>query len=285
MARYLPAPPTDRIVSDSSQLIMTVVQWTLLTLCLIAAIWYWHKKKDSLAFLVLLGGVISSIWEPPLDVLGAIYHYEKGQWTAFAFLGRGIPVWIPPLYGWFVGGLAFLTYEFYKRQDAKGADLGKLSWKIFAAVAVLQYPTVDQLGIMLGLHTYYGHQPLNPTGFPLHGAVINGTLPVVGGAMLFALRPYLVGAKKLLVLWLVPCIFAFTYAFAGPPTWVTLNSEANQFWVQLSGVSAIGFSLMTVWLANIIVRERSNANRRAERDEQSASPEPLSVTGSDGVPP
>ena len=97
----------------------------------------------------------------------------------FTVLGRTMPLYICFVYPWYVGGLGYLAYKLF----SNGITTRGL-FQLWALDAVADVG-LESPGILLGTYSYYGHQPLNPWGFPLWWAFVNPTMPMLAGMAIF----------------------------------------------------------------------------------------------------
>jgi hypothetical protein len=234
-------PPVGLHMSPTGQTIFTIavtIPWIVLT---VVAFRVWRREGSPVPLLFMIGGAVCILFEPIVDVLGMCFFPRANQWVGIETFGRPIPLFMWPVYSWFVGGQAFL----FLRAFQKGMTRDRLFrwWLILMGVNVL----LESPGILMKVYTYYGAQPLNPWGLPLWWLVVNATMPIVAAFVVYKLLPYLTGARVLLIVALVPMADGATNGAIAWPMWTALNTRLG-FWATYPA-AAITFALgaLLVW--------------------------------------
>jgi hypothetical protein len=233
------------------------------------AVTVWLLRREErgnavLALLVLAGGGLSIFAEPFFDRMGYIWHAEQGQWTFVQMFGHSVPLWMLPVYYWFIGGQTL--YVLHRlRNGATVRDMWKLYAVFCVADALLELPILYAGGV----YEYFGHQPFwNADWFPLPGwyIVANGLLPVTAAACVLLLS----GLGDRRYLWTLPVaiplsIFAVYASFAWP-VWAALSAGSSEPVTSLAGLAMIALALfvLSVLIAASVRGVERPATKRVE---------------------
>src|SRR6516164_5661108 len=156
----IPQPPVDALMPKTAETIFNVFIFIPLGIGLALALRKLFKGQGPLLLYCILGGALAACFEPMVDVLGLVYLKEHGALGTFTILDRTMPLYICFVYPWYVGGLGYLAYRLFQH----GVTMKNLFalWALDCVVDIL----LETPGIIAGTYLYYGHQPLNPWGFP-----------------------------------------------------------------------------------------------------------------------
>jgi hypothetical protein len=244
----IPQPPLG-FKASSAQDVFSIAQIAVCGGMFAFAIREVLRGKGAIFLYCLIGGAIAVVWEPIVDVLGQCWLPSRGQhWEAFTILGRHVPLMMPFVYSWFVGGQGYLFYRIYER----GIDRHRLLqlWGVVFVVNIL----LESPGVIADVYTYYGKQPLNLWGFPLWWGFVNPLMPMIAGAMIYKLRPHVSGA------WLGPAVIAIipmadgvANAAAGWPVFVALNTNVGYVGTWLASGVTFGLAAFVVWMVGLLV--------------------------------
>ncbi|WP_089303353.1 hypothetical protein [Haloechinothrix alba] len=210
------------------------------------------KGKGPILLYCLIGGVFAASFEPIVDVLGLVYLKEINAFSTFTILDRTMPLYIVMVYPWYVGGLGYVAYKMYSR-GVTMRDLFIL-WAIDAVINVC----LETPGILMGVYLYYGQQPLNIWGLPLWWPIVNPLMPMIAGAVIYKLRPFLNTNWKLLaVIPVVPMADGAANGAAAWPIWAALNQDdVSYVWTHLAAAATLGLALFTVWIIGLAVAKK-----------------------------
>ena len=243
----VPYPPSGGYMDPQLQLYFNIGLW------IVTAAFTWlayRKTRESgspLPLLVLVGGGLCCLIEPIVDVLGLCWFWPEGQFPLFELFGRPIPSFLLPTYIFYVGGQAIYTWERMEKGETM-LGLFKL-YAIYMVVNVL----LESPPLYMGLYTYYGAQPLRLGLFPTWWMFTNAAMPMVLGALIYTLRPYLSGWKVLLIVPLMPMGDALTNGAIAWPTWIALNSTDNLVLTTAAALLSGVFGLIVIWVLGIAV--------------------------------
>jgi hypothetical protein len=244
----IPQPPTNMRMSDAQGFFTAFLAAPLLVLLVLSLRDQLHKREPML-LLFLIGGLITCIFEPMIDVLGMCYFPKQGQWTVFTLYDRPIPLFIPIVYAFYVGGLGYVSYRLFKR-GMTGRQVFWLWGVLFLLTCFVETP-----GIITKVYTYYGEQPLNIWGLPLWWSVVNSFMPLAAGAFAFKFRPWLTGWKILGVIALVPMTDGLGYGGLAWPMFAALNSDLGYAATYPAAIVMTGLVAFALWLICKLVAE------------------------------
>jgi hypothetical protein len=246
-----PFPPVGGAMDYQLQVIFNIGLWIAVAVFTALALRQVRSTRSPLPLLVLVGGGLCMYIEPIVDILGLCWFWPEGQFVLFEAFGRPIPNWMLPTYIFYVGGQALYTAQRMEKGETM-AGVFKLYATYMAVNVVLEMPP-----LYMGLYTYYGAQPLKLGLFPLWWVFTNAAMPMVLGALIYTLRPYLTGWKVLLVVPLMPMGDALTNGAIAWPTWIALNSTDNPIWTNAAALLSGVFGLIVIWVLGIAVASDS----------------------------
>jgi hypothetical protein len=248
-----PQPDLSDTTSATGQALFTIAMVIATVAVAAFAYRYWRTTGSPIALLCMVGGLASAPIEAIVDLGGLCWYPREGQWRAYETFGRPIPVLVVFGYVWFMGGLMAIV-EARVSAGATHRDV----WRLYGGLIALNV-VIETFGTRMKIYHYYGHQPLKFFGFPLWWAVVNTAVATFGGMVLAALRPHLTGARILVVIPLVPMIDAGVNASTAWPTWTMLNTDLSAWAIQLAGALTAGLCALLMWMATLLIPNRSNA--------------------------
>ncbi|ORA11422.1 hypothetical protein [Mycobacterium arosiense] len=219
-------------------------------------------RGDPLGIVFLLGGLCMGMLEPYLDYLGLLWFADDNVAITVNLFARHIPLYVVLGYSFFFGLQAYIIF--------RAIQLGKgtrffvyayaISWVFDAALQIT--------GAQFGLYRYYGHQPFLIFGAPAWWYTIDGSLQLASGLVFFLVRHRLRGWGRLLVIPMLPAMYAGLNGALGWPVFTALNSNykaevngnGSTAAVYLGGVATIALTALVVWL---VVAEIKGAQQRA----------------------
>ncbi|GAY18616.1 hypothetical protein [Mycobacterium sp. shizuoka-1] len=175
------------------------------------------KSRNFIPLIVMASGLICSLLEPMLDLLGHL-HWANNLMPAFTNFGITVPLLIPPCYVAFLGLEAYFCY-FVIRNGAHASHFVML-----LGMGIVTDAVMETAGINLGTYLYYGVQPFSFLNFPYWWGFINGGSFVTIGAILAYAVPRLKGAQQLLLLLVAPFGMMVAYFGVGFPHILIHNS-------------------------------------------------------------
>ena len=243
----IPSQPVDFAMPAMAQAIFTYGNVLPLAVIGFLALRYARQNKSFIPPLLLVGGLLSMFIEPVVDVLGLCYFPDQGSWRAFRAFNVTIPLFMVPVYAWYVGGQAFLVFRILER----GMTASKFvqTWLIL----ILVNGALETPGLLLGVYTYYGAQPFQVLGFPWWWTFCNALMPMTAAVLTFKLRPYLGGLRCLLVVPIVPMADGLVNGAIGWPTWVALNSGYGYAATYPAAILSFGLACVAVYFLILVI--------------------------------
>lgn len=197
------------------------------------------RSKNWIPLIVMASGLICSMLEPMLDLLGHL-HWAENLVPAFTNFGVTVPALIPLCYVAFLGLEAYFCY-FVIRNGAHAKHFVML-----LGLGIVTDALMETIGINLGTYLYYGVQPFTFLNFPYWWGFINGGSFVTVGAILAFAVPRLKGAQNLLLLLVAP--FGMMVAYFGVGS-VHILAHNSTMPVPLRWVAtAIMMAMMVGWM-------------------------------------
>lgn len=244
MLASIPRPPVEVLMPATAELLFTVLGAGPLAVVLAIAIRHIVKGRGPLLLFCLIGGAVASLFEPFVDVMGLVYLPEHGAMGTFSLLGRRMPLFVPIMYPWYIGGLAYLVC----RQFESGVTTARV-FKLWGTMAVINF-VLEAPGLLTHVYTYYGKQPLNLWGQPLWWGGVNAFTALVAGALVFGAKRFLGSGWALAGV--VPLIFiaeGTSNAGTAWPMYAALNDgDLSYAWTYGACFVTIGLVVYGVWL-------------------------------------
>jgi len=247
-AATIPAPPTGGVMPKTAETIFNVFIFIPLAAALVWAIREIRRGNSPVLLYCIIGGAFAAVLEPIVDVLGLVYLKEHNALGTFTVLGRTMPLYICFVYPWYVGGLGYLTYRLFDRGVSRRTMFGL--WAVIGVVDVL----LESPGILLHTYSYYGHQPFDFWGFPLWWGFVNPVMPMVAGALIWAVKPHLTGSQLLALIPLIPMADGLANGATAWPIWAVLNQhDVSYVWTYLASLATLGLALYSVWILSLVL--------------------------------
>jgi hypothetical protein len=248
MLAAVPQPPIHMVMPATQQAVFTIFIFAPLGVALAIAIRNLIRGEGPVLLLCLIGGTVAAVFEPIVDVLGLVFFPRQGSWIAFETMGRPVPLLIAFVYPWYVGGQGYLAYRLFQRGiDRRGVFR---LWAIFFAVNIV----LETPGLWFGVYTYYGRQPFDFWGFPLWWGFVNPVMPLIAGALILRVRPYLGSGWRLLgIIPLIPVADGLANGGVAWPMWATLNTDLPSVATYAAGIVTLGLALYAVWIVSLVV--------------------------------
>jgi hypothetical protein len=230
----LPIPPVDAIAPTAVASGATTFFTVVALIALAYAFWDWRKSGRPILLFILLGGGLTVLVEPFVDLMGACWHPIRGQGVAFQFMGRHMPWWIVAVYFAFYGAQGGLVYSLLR----KGVSTRTLFLLLLIPMAA--DVAIEEITLPTGLYIYSGSQPLMLFGhLPYWWVPCNSFGLMIGISLVYKLAPSLRGLRALVVPFLLPIGDLIAYVVIGMPSWIVINTAGVPWWlVQAGGVAS-----------------------------------------------
>jgi len=252
----IPNPPTDMAISPTKFLAFTVVCGIPSVVVIALAVRGVIKERNFLWPLFIVGGALATFVEPVIDYMSGVWWVLPGSITAVTLLDVNLPVFVPIVFPWLLGGLAYIAYNAFER----GCTTRKL-WSLvgiyFLADAVLEFVGMK----VLGTYRYFGTQPLDFLyDFPLWSGWCTALGPIAAAAVVYVLRPHLRGLSIVAAVGVFPMCFLGVYAVVGFPVWISLNSGWSKGPATLCGLASLVFAYLLVRIVAAMVTPRPQSD-------------------------
>jgi len=212
--------PVDMAMPEPAQLYMNFLMWGFVVIVLLLALNHWRKSGSSIGVWFILGGALTTLNEPIVDILGKCWFPAINSWVLLKAWGVSIPVHMIPVYAWYVGGQSFFSYRRFEKGISVRGVFGL--YALFAGINILlEVPGVSAAQPM---YSYFGYQPLVLLKFPLWWMFCNALMPMAAAAVVFRCDSLLLGARRVFIIPLTWMLAAATNALIAAPIWVALNA-------------------------------------------------------------
>ncbi|WP_019874112.1 hypothetical protein [Sporichthya polymorpha] len=259
MIAAIPQHPTDEMPL-TPEILFTIFLGIPVVLLLAYGLRHVVKHRQPLLLVCLLGGLIACIWEPIVDTMGLCYIKFGAATHTYTLMDREMPLFIPFVYTWYVGGLAYIAYRLYSAGITKRGMFALYLTDVFVNI-FLESP-----GVLMGAYKYYGPQPLDFWGLPLWWTLMNPLMPMLAGAVIYKLKPHLTGWRILGVVPIIPMADGVVNAGIGWPMWITLNQDGmNRFGTHIAAAVTFSLALYVVWMLSLLVAKPEDQVRDISR--------------------
>ena len=161
--------PIDMVVNPLWQWIFGVLHFGVAGLTIYLALRNPMRHRDWWEVLfrtvILCSGALGAVFfEGAVDRAGKLWYAEHGAWPLVQFWGTHVPLWVSPVYLWFIGGGSLFIIQ-RVRNGCRPRDFLYIFGGIAIADVMLEVPIIK----IAKLYTYYGdNQPFfNEHWFPL----------------------------------------------------------------------------------------------------------------------
>jgi hypothetical protein len=257
----IPAHPTSEMPL-TPEILFSIFLFIPVAIFLAYGISHLVRGKRPILLMCLLGGSIACVWEPIVDTLGLCYIKGGAETEVFTLLDRPMPLFIPFVYIWYVGGMAYLSY----RLIAAGLTTKGLFGLYIAEVFVNVF--LESPGVLLGAYEYYGSQPFDIWGLPLWWPMMNPVMPILGGALIYKLEPHLRGWHILGIIPIIPMVDGIANAAIAWPVWLTLNQgDISLWWTHAATLVTLSLALYSIWMLSLLVAKPEHEVRKLTKRE------------------
>lgn len=261
MSNPLPmTAPVDMVMPQAAQLWMSILNWALVAVVLVVALNHWRKQGSAIGVWLMLGGALTTLNEPIVDVLGKCWFPAIGADVLIKAWGVSIPAYMVPVYAWYVGGQAFIAYRMYEKGISRRGLFG-----LYGTFAVVNmFLEIPGINLPVPLYSYYGNQPLLLFHFPLWWIFCNALMPMMIAGVAYRAAPLLQGARRALLVPLAWMTAGATNALVGAPVWLALNLDNSSLLLtHLAAAFSFGMGLLVCSGLALAVAEAGPAPSRS----------------------
>jgi hypothetical protein len=227
-------------------------------LALIFALRDWHKSKFPVLVLLIIGGAVTCLAEPFVDLLGACWHPIVGQNTLFELMDRPMPIWLMFAYIAYFGVLMMYLY----RAFSSGATI-RAMWLWFLVPVIADIVLEEFLmGLSDNLYIYYGNQPLRLHVFPIWWTQPNTMGIYLSAVAMTLLVPHLRGWRMALIPFSTILCYAAAAGVVSFPAVVVINSAFPDWITQLGGIACFLIAMLIVHGCTLLIASDSPYNVR-----------------------
>ena len=251
MISTLPATaPVDMVMPQVAQLWMHILNWGLVLVVLGFALNHWRKQGSSIGIWLVLGGAVTSMNEPIVDVLGKCWFPAIDSWVLLKAWGVSVPNYMIAVYAWYVGGQAFLSYRLFEKGISQRGV-----FRLYLTYAVVNlFLEIPGLNLPMPMYSYYGNQPLVLFRFPMWWIFCNALMPMMIAAIAFRCESLLQGVRRIFIVPLAWMTAAATNALIAAPVWLALNAESSSLALtHLAAAASFGMGLMVCYGLSLAV--------------------------------
>ncbi len=230
----VPQPPVDLALTPLDNKVGFILMAICTVLVLVAARFAWREWRQTgspILLLMILGGAITNLAEPFVDLIGACWHPEIGQITLFEHMGRKMPLWLFFPYLAYFGAQAMTLYYVLN----KGATR-RTMWLWFV-VPIIADIVLEEclLGFSDNLYVYYGNQPLRLHLFPMWWAAANTMGIYLSAVVVTLFTPVLTGWRLSFVPFSTLLCYGAASGVVALPAAVVINTDLPFLPTQMGG--------------------------------------------------
>jgi hypothetical protein len=188
---------------------------------------------------ILFSGALGAVvFEGAVDRAGKLWYAEHGAWPLVELWGTHVPLWVAPVYLWFIGGGSLFIIQRI-RNGCRPRDFLYIFGGIAVADLLLEIPIIK----IAKLYTYYGdNQPFfDERWFPLPLWFIstNRLFDLVPAFLILVLMSF----KSKWAIAAIPVVMFgsmyMSYAFVSWPTVAALHSGSSTLHAHLAAAYTI----------------------------------------------
>jgi hypothetical protein len=238
MTSAQPQPPVTMVAPSQLAGFFLCANCAVLLMVLSAVALLVRRGERMTAYALIAAGGLAVLNEAIVDRLGLCWFPTvQAPPTLYHAFGVGVPLFMLPVYAWYVGGQAVLGYALFQRGVTRGGVL-----RLYGLAALLNFG-LEAPGLNLGIYAYYGDQPLRLLMFPCWWAVANALMPLGLAAFAVRTRAVLRGWRRLGLIIAAPPLALAVNAATVSPVWLALNAGVGVWLCDLAALTAIGLGL------------------------------------------
>ena len=248
----VPEVPIDVALTPRDDL---VAHWLIGICCVVIAagivyaIREWKRSGSPIPLLLIVGGAITNLAEPFVDLGGGCWHPGIGQLTIYELMSRPMPFWLLFAYIGYFGVLMMLLYSAFHR----GANT-RTMWLWFLIPVIADIVLEESLmGFSDQLYVYYGNQPLRLHVFPMWWPAANTMGIYLSGVVMVLFAPLLRGWRAAFALISTPLFYVAATGLVAVPSIVVINSDFPNWITQLGGILTYAISALVVHGCTLLI--------------------------------
>lgn len=244
------AIPRHLLMPQQTELVFTIVCGIGLVLSLVYMLLQIRKRGDLVPLYVYIGAALAFFYEPFADYIVLVYFPEQGQLAAIDIVDRKVPWFMFFSYVWYIAPFAVFFLDWVEKGISRSAWWGSF------VVALVLGTLFEELGILLGLWTYYGEQPFRLFGLPLW--IPFGFMCFVYGyaALVHGIVKYLPRNVHWIIAPTGPLAISGIHVATALPATSALYTTSNSGLLYLWATISILLSMMFLWaLSQVYVKD------------------------------
>ncbi len=205
--------------------------------------WRARATRSSLPLAALAGGLAVGVVVPPIyNALTLVWFPDNIPGTLITAFGMKDPSFDAIGYALFIGFGGWFLCEQLRAGGGRRAI-----WLTFAAWGVadllFELPFLEW-----GMYTYYGEQPFEVGGFPIHWVFMNGTVPVIAGALMYVAveRWPFAGGNPAVRVAAAPALAGGLLLVPMAPVATALHADVASWVPEVAALASIAISLATM---------------------------------------
>lgn len=263
----LPAPPVDAVAPSGFSMACAIFYALCAFAALIYALKHWRDTGRPILFMILIGGGLTVLVEPFVDLMGAAFHPRHGHAIVFEFMGRPIPWWMISAYFAYFGAMGSINYLAF----ARGVSMKAI--RLWFLIPMLVDVLIEEVMLHQDLYLYYGAQPLILLWkLPMWWVPCNSIGEFIGVTLVVLSAPYLKGYKLLLIPLMIPLADCVGYAAVALPSWIVINTPVPYWINQLAGMCTFLLAFLIVHAIGLVLAVDSPLRRRLRAETMATTP-------------
>lgn len=272
--------PIDMVADPTWQLAFGILHFAIAGLVVAYAAKTPIKEKNwnELLFrmMVLLGATLSAyFFEAAIDRAGQLWYAEIGAWPMSDFWGVRVPLWVAPVYTWFLGGGALILIHAVRTGAPRN-----FYYKVFLGIVIADLLLEVPIILMGGLYAYWGDtQPFfHELYFPVPAwyLFVNRFFDFFPAMMVLLVM----SSGKKWAVWTIPFVMIAgaygSYALTTWPVIIALQNDGSIIMTHIGGALTIGLALLGTYICVISAPKLQHAMDWMNQDKTESKSEKIS---------
>jgi len=232
-----------------------------------------HRERSTAPLAALAGGLLVGMIVPPIyNALTKVWFPSNIPLPYVEAFGMKDPLFDMLGYALFIGfGGYLLLTQLRAGHGARAVYATFLLWGVTDLVLEIPF-------LQWGLYQYYGDQPFEIVGFPLHWVVLNGFVPVAAGCLMYLATDRWPGSQRGAALRVAACPALAGGLLMVPifPVATSLHADVASGVRMAAAVVAVAMTAAAV-VAAARLADREATLRRLADAATGAAPDPVGV--------